>query len=145
MKYAALIIISSFFLQGCGIQAIPKAKNDVDAKLAEVTNQYKRRSDLVPNLVATVKGFAAQEKDTLTAVVEARAKATQTKIDAGNVSPSQLAEFQKNQGALSSALSRLMVVVEKYPNLKSDQNFRDLQAQTGGDRKPHHRSKKSAY
>ena len=132
MKAYIVLIATCFWLSGCGIQAIPKAKNEVDAKLAEVTNQYKRRSDLIPNLVETVKGYAKQEKDTLTAVVEARAKATQTTIDPSNVTADQLSQFQKSQTALSSALSRLMVVVEKYPNLKSDQNFRDLQAQLEG-------------
>ncbi len=120
------------FLTGCGVQSIPKAKNEVEAQVAEVTNQYKRRADLIPNLVETVKGFAAQEKETLIGVTEARAKATSTKIDPSNLNPQQIMEFQKAQGALSSALSRLMVVVEKYPNLKSDQNFRDLQAQLEG-------------
>lgn len=120
------------FLAGCGVQSIPKAKNEVEAQVAEVTNQYKRRADLIPNLVETVKGYAAQEKETLIGVTEARAKATSTKIDPSNLNPQQMMEFQKAQGALSSALSRLMVVVEKYPNLKSDQNFRDLQVQLEG-------------
>lgn len=131
MKYL-LVIVSVLYLAGCGIQSIPQSKNQVEASLAEVTNQYKRRADLIPNLVKVVKGYASHEKETLTAVVEARAKATQTKINAGNLQPDQIAQFQKAQGALSSALSRLMVVVEKYPNLKADQNFRDLQAQLEG-------------
>lgn len=126
------LLLTLCFLSGCGIQSIPKSKNAVEAATAEVTNQYKRRSDLIPNLVETVKGYAKQEKDTLTAVVEARAKATQTNIDPSNLSADKLAQFQKAQGSLSSALGRLMVVVEKYPNLKSDQNFRDLQAQLEG-------------
>lgn len=117
-------------LSACGVQSIPKAKNKVEAARAEVTNQYKRRADLVPNLVNTVKGFAAQEKDTLTAVVEARAKATQTQL---NLSDAQSVEnFQQAQAGLTSALSRLMVVVEKYPELKSNQNFLELQAQLEG-------------
>lgn len=123
---------SVLFLTGCGVQSIPKAKNEADAALAEVTNQYKRRADLIPNLVETVKGFAKQEKDVLTAVTEARAKATSTTIDPSKVSPAQLVEFQKAQGQLSQALGRLMVISENYPQLKSDANFRDLQAQLEG-------------
>ncbi len=97
---------------------------------SEVLNQYQRRADLIPNLVNTVKGFAAQEQAVLIGVTEARAKATQIKVDANDAG--SLAQFQAAQGELSSALSRLMVVVEKYPELKSDQNFRDLQAQLEG-------------
>jgi len=100
------------------------------AKWAQVENQYQRRVDLIPNLVETVKGYAAHEKETLTAVVEARAGATKTNI---NVKDAQeMADFAKNQSGLSSALSRLMVVVEKYPDLKANQNFRDLQVQLEG-------------
>lgn len=128
----ALVLTFATGLFSCGIQTLPQAKNEVEATLAEVTNQYKRRSDLVPNLVSTVKGFAAQEQETLTAVVEARAKATQATIDPNQMSAEKLAEFQKAQGALSSALGRLMVVVEKYPDLKSNQNFLELQAQLEG-------------
>lgn len=120
------------FLVGCGVQSIPQSKNQVDSSLAEVTNQYKRRADLVPNLVNVVKGFAAHEKQTLQSVVEARAKATQTVVDPSKVTPQQLAEFQKAQGQLSQALGRLLMVTENYPQLKADQNFRDLQAQLEG-------------
>ncbi|MES3038516.1 MAG: LemA family protein [Bdellovibrionota bacterium] len=119
-------------LTGCGVQSIPQSKNSVEASLAEVQNQYKRRSDLIPNLVNVVKGYAAHEKGTLEGVMEARAKATQITIDPTNASPAQLAEFQKAQGQLSQALGRLMVVSENYPNLKADANFRDLQAQLEG-------------
>ena len=105
MKYIVLFFMSMTIV-GCGVQSIPKAKNQVDASLAEVTNQYKRRADLIPNLVETVKGFAKQEKETLTAVVEARAKATSTTIDPSKVTPAQINAFSKSQGALSSALSR---------------------------------------
>ncbi len=93
-------------------------------------NQYKRRSDLIPNLVETVKGYAKQEQETLTAVVEARAKATQTTVNADDAQ--SVKQFQQAQGELSSALSRLMVVVEKYPDLKSNQNFLALQSQLEG-------------
>jgi LemA protein len=119
-------------LTGCGWQAIPQAKNSVDAALAEVNNQYKRRADLVPNLVQIVKGYAKHEQETLTAVTEARSKASSITIDPSKVTPEQLKEFQGAQGSLSQALGRLMVVAEKYPELKADQGFRDLQAQLEG-------------
>lgn len=117
---------------GCGIQSIPQSKNAVDAALAEVTNQYKRRADLIPNLVNVVKGYATHEKETLEAVISARAKATQITIDPSKTSAAQLQEFQSAQGSLSQALGRLMVVAEQYPALKADANFRDLQAQLEG-------------
>lgn len=128
--WAILLLTSSVLLTGCGIQSIPQAKNAIDASEAEVINQYKRRADLIPNLVNTVKGFAKQEKDVLVGVTEARAKATSVQV---NTSDAQsVKNFQAAQGELSSALARLMVVVEKYPELKSDANFRDLQAQIEG-------------
>ncbi len=117
-------------LVSCGFQSIPTAKNEVEAKFAEVQNQYKRRADLIPNLVKVVKGYAAHEKETLEAVVSARAKATSVNVDPSKLNSVQ--EFQKAQGALSSALGRLMVVVERYPELKANQNFRDLQVQLEG-------------
>lgn len=120
------------FLAGCGIQSIPQAKNGTEAALAEVNNQYKRRADLIPSLVNTVKGYAKHEQQTLTEVTEARAKATSTQIDPTNITPEKLAEFQKAQSGLSQALGRLMVVTERYPDLKANQNFRDLQAQLEG-------------
>lgn len=128
--FASLILTST--LVGCGIQSIPQAKNGVDAALAEVTNQYKRRADLIPNLVQVVKGYAAHEEGTLTAVTEARSKASAMTIDPSRATPAQIEQFQAAQGSLSQALGRLMVVVEKYPDLKADQNFRDLQAQLEG-------------
>lgn len=126
------LMLSSIFLTGCGIQAIPQSKNSVEASLAEITNQYKRRSDLIPNLVETVKGYAKQEQDTLTKVTEARAKATSMNIDPSKATPEQIEKFSAAQGQLSQALGRLMVVSEQYPDLKSNQNFRDLQAQLEG-------------
>ena len=117
---------------GCGVRSLPKSKNNVEATLAEITNQYKRRADLIPNLVRTVKGYAAHEADTLKAVVEARAKATATNIDPSNLNAKKIQEFQAAQGSLSRALGKLMVVVEKYPDLKADRNFRELQAQLEG-------------
>lgn len=128
----ALIVGNLFLLSACGIQAIPQSKNNVDAALAEVSNQYKRRADLVPNLVNVVKGYAKHEEQTLTNVVEARAKATQITIDPSKVTPDQLAKFQAAQGQLSQALGRLLAVSENYPNLKADTQFRDLQAQLEG-------------
>lgn len=126
------ILLVSAFLSSCGLQSIPQARNGVEAATAEVTNQYKRRSDLIPNLVATVKGYAAHEQETLTAVVEARAKASQITVDPANLNPDTLKKFQESQGQLSQALGRLMVVAEKYPDLKANENFRDLQAQLEG-------------
>ncbi|MBW2294433.1 MAG: LemA family protein [Deltaproteobacteria bacterium] len=117
---------------GCGVQSIPKALNALDATVAEVTNQYKRRADLIPNLVSTVKGYASHEQETFTAVTEARAKATSMTIDPSNASPEQIQKFQAAQGGLSQALGRLMVVAERYPELKADRNFRELQAQLEG-------------
>jgi LemA protein len=104
----------------------------VDAQWAQVENVYQRRADLIPNLVNTVKGFAAQEKDVLTGVVEARAKATSVNLNADNLTEANMKAFQQAQEGLSGALSRLMVVVERYPELKSNQNFLELQAQLEG-------------
>jgi LemA protein len=132
--FPAIVVLSFLLigLTGCGVRSLPQAKNNVEATVAEMTNQYKRRADLIPNLVNTVKGYASHEKETLQAVVEARAKATSTNINAGNLNPQQIQQFQQAQSGLSSALSKLMVVVEKYPDLKADQNFRQLQAQLEG-------------
>lgn len=130
-KMSALSL-TLIFLSGCGFQSIPTQKNEVEATLAEVTNQYKRRADLIPNLVNTVKGYAKHENETLEGVVEARAKATQITIDPANAKPEDLERYQKAQGQLSQALGRLMMVTENYPNLKADANFRDLSAQLEG-------------
>jgi LemA protein len=127
-----LAISSTLALSGCGVQSIPQSKNQVDAALAEVTNQYKRRTDLIPNLVNVVKGYATHEEKTLTEVTEARSKATQITIDPSKVTPEQLQKFQSAQGQLSQALGRLLAVSENYPNLKANENFRDLQAQLEG-------------
>jgi LemA protein len=127
---AAALLLS---LSGCGINTVPTKEEAVKAAWGEVQNQYQRRADLIPNLVATVEGFAAQEKDVLVEVTNARARAT-----AVNVSPDQLndpaaiARFQEAQGALSQSLGRLLLVVEKYPDLKSNQNFLALQSQLEG-------------
>ncbi len=131
-KFSVGVFFSSLLMGGCGWQSIPAAKNSVEASMAEISNQYKRRADLIPNLVQTVKGYAGHEQDTLTGVVNARAKATSVNVDASKLDPKQIAQFQKAQGELSQALGRLMVISENYPQLKADQNFRDLQAQLEG-------------
>lgn len=128
--FYAFFLLSFLTLAGCGVQSIPQSLNKVEASQAEMTNQYKRRADLIPNLVSTVKGYASHEQETLQSVVEARAKATSTTIKADDAQSVQ--KFQEAQSGLASALSRLMVVVEKYPDLKADRNFRELQAQLEG-------------
>ncbi len=132
MRTLAIIVIlgSALLLQGCGYNTLQTQDEQIKSAWSEVLNQYQRRSDLIPNLVATVKGFAAQEQAVLVGVTEARAKASQIKVDADD--PASLAQFQAAQAEVSGALSRLLVTVENYPELKSDQNFRDLQAQLEG-------------
>ncbi|MDQ1342974.1 MAG: LemA protein [Pseudomonadota bacterium] len=127
---ALLLATAAMLLSGCGYNTIQVQDEATKSAWSEVVNQYQRRADLIPNLVNTVKGFAAQEQAVLIGVTEARARATQVQVKADD--PASLQQFQAAQGELSSALSRLMVVVEKYPELKSDQNFRDLQAQLEG-------------
>lgn len=120
-------------LSGCGINDIPTYDEQVKSAWGQVQNQYQRRADLIPNLVETVKGFAAQEKDTLTAVVEARSKVSSMQVTPELINnPEQLQKFEAAQQQLSGALSRLMVVVERYPDLKSNQNFLALQSQLEG-------------
>jgi LemA protein len=128
--HAILLVLMASLLSGCGYNTIQVQDEATKSAWSEVVNQYQRRADLIPNLVNTVKGFAAQEQAVLVGVTEARAKATQVQVNAND--PASLQQFQAAQGELSSALSRLMVVVERYPELKSDQNFRDLQAQLEG-------------
>lgn len=124
---------SLLLLGGCGINNIPSYDEAVDAAWSQVQNQYQRRAELIPNLVKTVKGFAEQEKDVLTSVVEARAKATSTQLPDNVLSdPQAFEQFQAAQDQLSSALSKLMVVVERYPELKSNENFLQLQNQLEG-------------
>ncbi len=131
-RLLGLLLLAGWLASGCGLSSIPKAKNEVEATFAEVQNQYKRRADLIPNLVQVVKGYAAHEQETLTAVVEARNKAAQASVDPSKLDAAALAEYQKAQGSLGAALGRLMVVVERYPDLKADRSFRDLQAQLEG-------------
>ncbi len=136
MKTWRLVFLVSFagiFLSACGVNNIPTYEEKAKSTWSQVLNQYKRRADLIPNLIETVKGFAAQEKDVLTSVVEARAKATQAQLPADILTNQEaMKSFQQNQGALSSALSRLLVTVERYPDLKSNQNFLALQSQLEG-------------
>ena len=112
--------------------ALVESQEDVESAWSQVENQYQRRADLVPNLVATVKGYAAHEQETLEGVVNARAKATQIVIDATNMTPEQIAAYQAAQGELSQALGKLLAIAENYPDLKANENFRDLQAQLEG-------------
>jgi LemA protein len=129
---AALLGIA-FTVSGCGYNTIPTLEEQAKARWGDVQNQYQRRADLIPNLVETVKGYAAQEKSVLTAVVEARAKATQVKVDASQLTdPEKLKQFQDAQNQLSGALGRLLAVTENYPDLKSNANFLALQSQLEG-------------
>ncbi len=126
-------VLLSLAVSGCGYNDIPTLEEQAKAKWADVQNNYQRRADLIPNLVATVQGYAKQEKDVLTAVVEARAKATQVRIDASQLTdPEKLKQFQDAQTQLSGALGRLLAVSENYPDLKSNQNFLALQSQLEG-------------
>ncbi len=129
----AVVVLMSWLLAGCGVNNIPTYDEQVKAAWSQVENQYQRRADLIPNLVETVKGFARQEQETLTAVVEARAKATSIQVDASTLDdPQKLQQFQQAQNQLTGALSRLMAVSERYPDLKSNQNFLALQSQLEG-------------
>jgi LemA protein len=127
------ILAIGFTLSACGYNTIPTLEEQAKARWADVQNQYQRRADLIPNLVATVQGYAAQEKNVLTAVIEARAKATQVKVDASQLTdPEKLKAFQDAQNQLSGALGRLLAISENYPDLKSNANFLALQSQLEG-------------
>ncbi|MEH6492488.1 LemA family protein [Halopseudomonas sp.] len=129
----AILLLVSSLLAGCGINNIPTYDEQVKSAWSQVENQYQRRADLIPNLVETVKGFARQEQETLTAVVEARAKATSINISADDLNdPAKMRQFEQAQSQLTGALSRLMAVSERYPDLKSNQNFLALQSQLEG-------------
>jgi len=125
-----LFVIST--LSSCGYNTMVDLDENVKAKWAQVENAYQRRADLIPNLVNTVKGAAEFEQETLTQVVEARAKATSVNVDADNLTPEAIAQFQQAQGALSQSLGRLLATVEAYPDIKANQNFLQLQAQLEG-------------
>ncbi len=133
MKRWLLIIVAALSLSGCGYNDFQKLDEQTRSAWSEVLNQYQRRADLVPNLVATVKGEANFEQETLTQVIEARAKATSVQVTPETLNnPEAFAKFQQAQGELSSALSRLMVTVERYPDLKANQSFRELRVQLEG-------------
>ena len=132
-NYFLLVGLTTLFISGCGYNKLQGLDEDVKAAWSEVQNQYQRRADLIPNLVSTVKGASQFEQDTLQKVIEARAQATSIKLDAQSLStPETFKKFEQAQQNLSGALSRLMLVVERYPELKANQNFRDLQAQLEG-------------
>ncbi len=134
-KISAVVVVLGIMtmLTGCGINTIPTDKQAVTAAWSQVLNEYQRRTDLIPNLVATVKGYAAHESSVLEAVTEARAKVTQTRIPSNILTnPVAFRQFERNQATLGGTLSRLMAVTENYPNLKADQNFLMLQAQLEG-------------
>ncbi|MDB5569740.1 MAG: LemA family protein [Hyphomicrobiales bacterium] len=133
LRAAFLAVSLALLVTGCGYNTIPTLEERAKAQWSEVQNQYQRRADLIPNLVATVQGYAKQEKDVLTAVVEARAKATSVRVDASQLTdPEKLRQFQEAQNQLSGALGRLLAVSENYPDLKSNQNFLALQSQLEG-------------
>ncbi len=133
LRAVFIVALLGATVSGCGYNTIPTLEEQAKAKWADVQNQYQRRSDLIPNLVATVQGYAKQEKDVLTSVVEARAKATSVRIDASQLTdPDKLKQFQEAQSQLSGALGRLLAVSENYPDLKSNQNFLALQSQLEG-------------
>jgi len=127
-----LVIIILYRLFAGSYNKMVNTEQEVKSQWANVENVYQRRADLIPNLVNTVKGYASHEKETLTAVIEARAKATSVNIDANNLNANTFAQFQQAQSGLTSALSKLMVVMERYPDLKANQNFLELQAQLEG-------------
>lgn len=124
--------MAGLFLSGCGYNKMVDLEEQVASQWSQVENVYQRRADLIPNLVNTVKAYAEHEQETLTGVIEARSKATSVHIDPNNLTPEAIEQFNQAQEGLSSALSRLMVVVERYPELKANQNFLDLQAQLEG-------------
>ena len=133
LRLATLALIASLTLSGCGYNQFQSLDEEVKASWAEVLNQYQRRADLIPNIVATVKGEANFEQETLTQVIEARSKATSIQATPELINdPAAFQKFQAAQGELTGALSRLMVVVEQYPNLKANQGFQDLRVQLEG-------------
>jgi LemA protein len=135
MKNAVKVIAGLMLiplLSGCGYNKLVTQDEAINQAWSQVENAYQRRSDLIPNLVETVKGYANFEKSTLTDVIEARAKATSVTIDPSNLSPEAIQNFQAAQNGITSSLSKLMVVVEQYPDLKANQNFLELQAQLEG-------------
>ena len=127
-----LAVVALVGLNSCGYNSMVKKEEVVNSQWANVENAYQRRADLIPNLVSTVKGYAAHEQETLTQVVEARSKATQTVVDPENITEQQLQEFQQRQSELGSAIGRLLLIQEAYPDLKANQNFLALQDELTG-------------
>lgn len=132
LRIVLIAVVTAFLFSSCGYNKMVELDEQVSSQWSQVENVYQRRADLIPNLVNTVKGYAAHEKETLEGVIEARSKATSVNVNADKLTPETLQQFNQAQDGLSSALSRLMVVVERYPDLKANQNFRDLQAQLEG-------------
>jgi LemA protein len=132
LSFGLIAVVVAFLFSSCGYNKMVEMDEQVTSQWAQVENVYQRRADLIPNLVNTVKGYAAHERETLEGVIEARSKATSVNIDPKNLTPETIQQFNQAQEGLSSALSRLMVVVERYPDLKANQNFLDLQAQLEG-------------
>ena len=135
MKYfvrAILATIIAALLSSCSYNSMVEADENINAQWAKVENQYQRRADLVPNLVNTVKGYAAHESETLEAVIAARSKATQITVEPANLTEENLQKYQEAQGELSSAVGKLLAITETYPDLKANQNFLELQAQLEG-------------
>jgi LemA protein len=133
LRIPALVVALGLLVSGCGVNTIPTLEEQAKAKLSDVNNQYQRRADLIPNLVETVRGYARQERETLEAVVNARAKATSIQITPDTATdPEKFKQFQEAQSQLSGALGRLIAVSENYPDLKSNQNFLALQSQLEG-------------
>ncbi len=132
LRIVLIAVVAAFLFSSCGYNKMVELDEQVSSQWSQVENVYQRRADLIPNLVNTVKGYAAHEKETLEGVIEARSKATSVNVNADKLTPETLKQFNQAQDGLSSALSRLMVVVERYPDLKANQNFLDLQAQLEG-------------
>lgn len=133
LRGLAFVLVAGLFLAGCGVNNIPSYEEQAKAKWSDVQNQYQRRADLIPNLVETVKGYAAQERQVLEAVTNARARATSIQVNADMLNdPAKFKQFQEAQSQLSGALGRLIATVENYPDLKSNQNFLSLQSQLEG-------------
>ena len=133
LRAVVAVVVLGLAVSACGYNTIPTLEEQAKAKWGDVQNNYQRRTDLIPNLVATVQGYAKQEREVLTSVIEARAKATQVRVDANQLTdPEKLKQFQDAQNQLSGALGRLIAVSENYPDLKSNQNFLALQSQLEG-------------
>jgi LemA protein len=132
LQIRIMAVCSAILLSGCSYNSMVAKQEAADSQWGQVENVYQRRADLIPNLVSSVKGYAAHESQTLEAVIKARSMATQITIDPKNMTAEKLKEYQQAQGAVGAALGRLMAISENYPVLKADQNFRDLQAQLEG-------------